>query len=69
MDFAEIKADVLVTGEIKYHAALMLEAREVHVLAVGHDVSERDGMLLLGERLHKAFPELMIEVNQGIDYN
>ncbi len=65
----EIKADVLITGEIKHHAALMLEAREVHVLAVGHDVSERDGMLLLGERLHKAFPELMIEVNQGIDYN
>lgn len=64
----EIKADVLITGEIKHHTALMLEARGIHVLIVGHDVSERNGMFLLAEHLHRAFPELKIEVNKGIDY-
>ena len=65
----EIKSDVLITGEIKHHVALMLEARGVNVLAVGHDVSERDVMLLLAAHLHTVFPDLRIEVDAGIDYN
>jgi putative NIF3 family GTP cyclohydrolase 1 type 2 len=60
---------VLITGEIKHHVALMLEARRVNVLAVGHDVSERDVMLLLAAHLHTVFPDLRIEVDAGIDYN
>ncbi|MDD2427294.1 MAG: Nif3-like dinuclear metal center hexameric protein [Eubacteriales bacterium] len=65
----EIKAELLITGEIKHHIALMLEARGIHVLAVGHDVSERDGMHILAAHLRAAFPDLEIEVNGGIDYN
>ncbi|NLV98984.1 MAG: Nif3-like dinuclear metal center hexameric protein [Clostridiaceae bacterium] len=65
----EIAADVLICGEIKHHLALMLEARDIRVLAVGHDVSERDGMNLLAAYLSCEFPELKIEVKQGIDYN
>ena len=65
----ELAADVLICGEIKHHIALMLEARDIHVLAVGHDVSERDGMHLLAAYLRSKFPNLMIEVNKGIDYN
>lgn len=65
----EIAADVLICGEIKHHLALMLEARNIHVLAVGHDVSERDGMHVLASYLAGKFPELTIEVNSGIDYN
>ena len=54
---AEAKAcDVLVTGEIRLHAALDAMAAGVAVLAVGHHASERFALEQLAVVLAKAMP-------------
>lgn len=65
----EIKADVLITGEVKHHEALILEERNIRVLSLGHDVSEREVMFVLANYLKELFPELLFEVDRGIEYN
>jgi dinuclear metal center YbgI/SA1388 family protein len=51
-------ADVLVTGEIRFHQALEARARGLDVIAVGHYASERPAVENLAARLGEAFPLL-----------
>lgn len=61
--------DLLITGEIKHHVGLMAAERGIHVMAVGHGVSERDGMIWLGRYLSVRFPDLFVESDKGLQYN
>jgi putative NIF3 family GTP cyclohydrolase 1 type 2 len=55
---ARAGADAVLTGELRYHAALEAEAWGLAVLAVGHHASERPGVEALAERVREAFPGL-----------
>lgn len=51
-------ADVLVTGEARFHDALEAESLGLPLLLVGHFASERFAVERLAEELHAAFPSI-----------
>ena len=57
---AHKQADVLVTGEARYHRALEAEALGVALLTLGHHATERPGVERLADRLAQAFPTLLV---------
>jgi dinuclear metal center YbgI/SA1388 family protein len=59
-DAAAAKADVFLTGEIRFHDALTAQAQGIALLVPGHYATERLGVQSLAERLAKQFPELAI---------
>lgn len=53
-------ADVLLTGEARYHRALEAQSRGVGLILAGHHATERPGVEDLARRLAGAFPELTV---------
>lgn len=54
------RADVLLTGEARYHRAIEAEARGVGLILAGHHATERPGVEMLAARLAGAFPGLSV---------
>jgi dinuclear metal center YbgI/SA1388 family protein len=59
-DAARAGADVLLTGEARFHRALEAEARGIGLLTTGHYASERLGIEDLAARIARAFPALAV---------
>ncbi len=54
------KADVLLTGEARFHDALAAQAHGLGLLLPGHYATERPGIENLAERLRRQFPTIEI---------
>jgi putative NIF3 family GTP cyclohydrolase 1 type 2 len=63
-DAARAGADVLLTGEARFHRALEAESLEIGLLLAGHYGTERPGVEELAERLARAFPDLTVWPSQ-----
>jgi dinuclear metal center YbgI/SA1388 family protein len=59
-DAARAGADVLVTGEARFHRALEAQALGIGLLTAGHYATERPGVEELAERISLAFPGLTV---------
>jgi hypothetical protein len=59
-DAAHASADVLITGEMRFHDLLSARAQNVALILPGHYATERPGIEELAERLGKHFPELKV---------
>jgi dinuclear metal center YbgI/SA1388 family protein len=59
-DALRCRADVLVTGELRFHDYLAAEAKGLALLLPGHYATERFGIETLASRLHQEWPELEI---------
>jgi putative NIF3 family GTP cyclohydrolase 1 type 2 len=59
-DAARAGADVLLTGEARFHRALEAEALGVGLIVAGHHATERPGVEDLAGRLADAFPGLHV---------
>ena len=55
-----IRADVLLTGEMRFHDYLTAEAEGLSVLLPGHYASERPGVEVLAERLQQQWPDVTV---------
>lgn len=53
-------ADVLLTGEARFHRAIEAEARGIGLIAAGHHATERPGVEDLAARVASAFPGLTV---------
>lgn len=53
-------ADVLLTGEARFHRALEAEAAGIGLVLPGHHATERPGVEWLAENLRSAFPGVMV---------
>ena len=56
-DAARTGADVLLTGEARFHRGLEAEAIQVGLIVAGHHATERIGVEILGRKIASAFPE------------
>ena len=59
-DAVRIRADVLLTGEMRFHDYLTAEAEGLSVLLPGHYASERPGVEVLAERLQQQWPDVTV---------
>jgi dinuclear metal center YbgI/SA1388 family protein len=59
-DAARAGADVLLTGEARFHRALEAEALEIALVVAGHHATERPGVEDLADHLARAFPALQV---------
>jgi putative NIF3 family GTP cyclohydrolase 1 type 2 len=59
-DAVRENADVLLTGEARFHDALAAEAQGLSMLLPGHYATERPGVEDLADRLLRQFPELQV---------
>ena len=59
-DAIRAKADVFVTGELRFHDGLAAQAAGISVLLPGHYATERPGVEDLAVRLQAAFPTLRV---------
>lgn len=59
-DAIRARADVFVTGEMRFHDYLSARARELALLLPGHHATERFGMEELAERLKAKWPDLEV---------
>jgi dinuclear metal center YbgI/SA1388 family protein len=57
---ARLRADVLLTGEARYHRAVEAEALGLGLILAGHHATERPGVEMLARRLAEAFPDLEV---------
>ncbi len=57
-DAARARADVLLTGEARFHRALEAEGRGIGLIVAGHHATERPGVEDLARRVAAAFPGL-----------
>jgi dinuclear metal center YbgI/SA1388 family protein len=63
-DAARAGADVLLTGEARFHRALEAESLDVGVILAGHYGTERPGVEELAERIALAFPDVTVWPSQ-----
>jgi dinuclear metal center YbgI/SA1388 family protein len=63
-DAAGAGADVLLTGEARFHRALEAESLEIGLVLAGHYSTERPGVEDLAERIARAFPDLTVWPSQ-----
>ena len=56
-DAVRARADVFLTGELRFHDALAAEAKGIAVIVAGHYATERPAVEDLARRLAGAFPE------------
>jgi dinuclear metal center YbgI/SA1388 family protein len=63
-DAALCGADVLLTGEARFHRVLEAESREIGIVLAGHYGTERPGVEGLAERIVQAFPDLTVWPSQ-----
>jgi len=54
------RADVLLTGEMRFHDYLNARAQRLALILPGHYASERCGVEDLAERLRGQFPQLHV---------
>ena len=66
-DAAAQKADVLVTGEARFHDCLAAHAQGLSLLLPGHYATERTGMEELAGRLQSQFPGISVWAS-GINF-
>lgn len=59
-DALRARADVFVTGEMRYHDYLAADAAGLGLILPGHHATERCGVEDLAERLHATWPDLDI---------
>jgi putative NIF3 family GTP cyclohydrolase 1 type 2 len=59
-DAARAGADVLLTGEARFHRAHEAESLHLALVVAGHHATERPGVLDLAERLAGSFPSLVV---------
>jgi dinuclear metal center YbgI/SA1388 family protein len=59
-DAARSGADVLLTGEARFHRALEAEALGIGLVVAGHHSTERPGVEDLAERIGQAFPDATV---------
>jgi dinuclear metal center YbgI/SA1388 family protein len=59
-DAARAGADVLLTGEARFHRALEAEALGLGLIVAGHHATERPGVVDLAARLSEGFPGLHV---------
>jgi dinuclear metal center YbgI/SA1388 family protein len=59
-DAAKAKADVFLTGEMRFHDYLSAEAQGIALVLPGHYATERPAVEELAERLAKDFPDLTV---------
>src|SRR5579871_6534298 len=59
-DAIRARADVLLTGEMRFHDYLSARAQGLALILPGHYATERCGIEELAERLHGQFPELNV---------
>ena len=59
-DAARAGADVLLTGEARFHRALEAEALGIGLVVAGHHATERPGVEDLADRLAAGFPALSV---------
>jgi len=59
-DALRARADVLLTGELRFHDYLAAAAQDLALIVPGHFASERCGVLALAERLQGHWPELKV---------
>jgi dinuclear metal center YbgI/SA1388 family protein len=64
-DAARAGADVLLTGEARFHKALEAEALDIGLLLAGHHGTERPGVEDLAEQIALAFPDLTVWPSQN----
>jgi dinuclear metal center YbgI/SA1388 family protein len=64
-DAARAGADVLLTGEARFHRAIEAEALGIGLIAAGHYATERPGVEDLAQRLVLAFPSLTVWPSQS----
>jgi dinuclear metal center YbgI/SA1388 family protein len=57
-------ADVLLTGEARFHRVLEAESQDVAIVLAGHYGTERPGVEELAERIARAFPDLTVWPSQ-----
>jgi len=60
LDSSRGKADLFLTGEIRFHEALAAEALGLGLLLPGHYATERPGIEDLAEKLAKDWPEVTV---------
>jgi dinuclear metal center YbgI/SA1388 family protein len=63
-DAARAGADVLVTGEARFHRALEAESLDIGLVLAGHYGTERPGVEELAELIARAFPDLTVWPSQ-----
>jgi dinuclear metal center YbgI/SA1388 family protein len=54
------KADVLLTGEARFHRAFEAESLNVALIVAGHHATERPGVEMLAGRIAQTFPDLTV---------
>ena len=59
-DAIACKADVFVTGEVRFHDCLAAQAQQVALVLPGHYATERVGVEALADRLQGQFPGMQI---------
>ncbi len=59
-DALQAAADVLLTGEVRFHHALEAESQDIGLVVAGHHATERPGVEELAERIARAFPDLTV---------
>lgn len=59
-DAVHARADVFLTGEMRFHDFLSARAQEIALLLPGHYATERFGVEELAERLQQQFPPLKV---------
>jgi dinuclear metal center YbgI/SA1388 family protein len=59
-DAVRAKADVFLTGEMRFHDQLAAEAQGLAVVLAGHYATERPGVEMLAEKLKEQFPTLEV---------
>jgi dinuclear metal center YbgI/SA1388 family protein len=60
MDAVKRTAQLLITGEIRFHDALLAQAHHLSVILLGHYASERFAMEKLADRLAARFPQVSV---------
>jgi putative NIF3 family GTP cyclohydrolase 1 type 2 len=63
-DAVKAHADVLLTGEARFHKALEAEAMGIGLVLGGHFGTERPAVEELAERIARAFPDLTVWPSQ-----
>jgi dinuclear metal center YbgI/SA1388 family protein len=64
-DAVKAKADVFLTGEMRFHDYLSAEAQGIALVLPGHYATERPAVEELAGRLQKEFPELTVWASRG----
>ena len=63
-DAVRDRADLLVTGEVRFHDCLEARAEGLALLLPGHSAAERCGVEMLAERLQEQWPALRISASR-----